>query len=237
MSEVQALPREPNKCEVTQLVECRDHNPNVAGSSAPQAQGAQVAQNFFHSGASQSGDIEQLFKMLPGKSAGVEAARQYAVSDLLEKTNTAGVLSAPKLNAWIDHRKPAIDKLFSEQQVGVLNNVRSDMVRQWDANALGRAAGSNTTQNLIGEGLLDSKVASLLSRLLPYVGPAGLDAVKSHQKRAAVEEIGSAMVNPELAIRALNMYEKLLNKNAAQRGLESSFPAVVPALSSSGAER
>lgn len=33
MSEAQTLPREPNNCEVTQLVECRAHNPNVAGSS------------------------------------------------------------------------------------------------------------------------------------------------------------------------------------------------------------
>lgn len=202
---------------------------------APIRDGAEIAKGFFHSGPSQSEDIDQLLKMLPSNSSGLDALKMYALSDLSEKSiNANGDLSSSKLGSWLDRHSPSIRKLFPDEQASALGSVRDDLDRQYRSSVLGIAPGSNTAQNLIGGNILDSKIVSLLSRLLPYAGPAGLDAVRAHSKSAAVKEVGEAMVDPSIAMRALDAYTKLIKPNLLQQSMTYGSSSTVPALSSYG---
>jgi hypothetical protein len=203
----------------------------------PVKQGAEVSKAFFGSQADQAARIGQFNRMLNGDEAATDALRQYGIADLAERaTGPTGNLSYPKLGHWLDQRASAIPGLYNAEQQQALGTVRNDLGRAFEAENLGRATGSNTAQNLLGAGLLDSRFANVLAGVIPRLGPAGLEVARNASRQRAANEIGAALIDPEVAARSLGTFTRLLQPNAFQRGLNVVPQAAVPAASSLGAD-
>jgi hypothetical protein len=199
----------------------------------PQRQGAEAFSAFFNPGRSQAADMDALIRLIQGDAPVIDAFRQGAVADLAQRGQTAGGnLSLPKVGGWLDARDEAVARLFSQDQHDALGNLRNDLARAFQAENAGRATGSNTAQNLMSEGFLNSKLADYLSRGVPSIGPAGLEALRLGQKEQVMRELGEAMTDPEIAARAIDVFTRLLEPNAMQRGLSRVPMATVPATQS-----
>lgn len=195
----------------------------------PMANGAEISKRFFNSGASQADDIAQFAKMLPDGGAGKDALQSYAISDLLEKAlNTGGDLSTGKYQSWINSRIPAIKGLFDDGQIGAMNNVGADLARAYEAQNLGRAVGSNTSQNILGSAMLDGKAGRFM-RMIPFVGKDLVEGNIQNYKNKITNEVGDAMLDPTQAINSLEVYRKLMNPNLLQRGVSRGGQLAVPA--------
>lgn len=202
----------------------------------PVLNGGEVPKAFFSSKASQAADIDQFTSMLPGNDDALAALRQYGIADLAQQaTGPTGNLSFPKTRNWMNQRAEAIPGLYNAEQQQTLGAVRNDLGRAFEAENLGRATGSNTAQNLLGAGVLDSRAASALAGFIPRLGPAGLEAMRQSSRRRVASEVGDALIDPRQAISALRVFEELLAPNAAQRGLRVVPQVAVPAASSLGA--
>lgn len=195
----------------------------------PKKEGAEVFDALFNSRNTQRENIASLGKTFPGNEEVWTEARKAALSDLLEKTTLQdGTLSNNKMVNYLRTRKDAIDGLFSADQTRTLDNVKNDLERAFRAENTGRATGSNTAQNLMGAGLLDHPVVSLLASGLGKFGRGALESVQSNAKQSVMKDVGEAMVSPEVAINALNVWEKLLQPNALQRYTDGTSNRIIP---------
>lgn len=199
----------------------------------PARQGAEVSRSFFNSNASQAADIDQFGKLAPGNPEAWGALRRYGIADLIEKAGgPGGTLSLPKLKGWTGRHAKAIEGLYSQEQQRGLRNVETDLARAFEAENLGRSTGSNTAQNLFGSGMLDSRLASVVASIVPRVGPAGLDALRNAGRTRIVGEVGEAMVDPKVAAGSLEVLQRLMSPNSAQRSMRYLPQVAVPAVSS-----
>ncbi|MDR2240062.1 MAG: hypothetical protein LBE33_06415 [Zoogloeaceae bacterium] len=205
----------------------------------PQIQGGEIPGRFFNSRASQSADMDQFLRMLPGETEAKDALARYAIADALESaTNQGGELSAAKYGNWLNRRSSAIEKLFGPEDVNWLRLAQRDMDRATDAENLGRAAGSNTAQNLEGSKLLNSRLTELLFGSIPLVnkftGPL-LGAARMGARDRATQEVGEAMLDPNIAARYLDMAKRIMTPTPTQQGLRYLPATIVPGTSRVGA--
>ena len=178
----------------------------------PVKQGAEVASAFYNSGASQTNDIAQLWKMLPGNQDTAIAMRQYAMADLLEKSvvPASGLLSDGKLTGYANTRSGAIKGLLSSDQMDRLDAVRADLRRATAADNLNRVSGSDTAQKLLGAGMLENPWVTRGASMLPKIGPAAVDWLKNVVRQQQAQAVSKALLDPGVAGRSLLSYEGLL---------------------------
>jgi hypothetical protein len=199
-------------------------------------EGGELAPKFFSPRGSQSEDIEALHRMGLGDDV-ADSLKSYATTDASRKTTAGGTLSASLYNRWRDSHAGAIRGLFNEGEQARLAGVGQDVQRATDALGLGRATGSNTSQNVqnaLGLGLLDSRAVNVLASRTPVVGRFTgpiLDALKESAKRGKAGRIGGLLSDPEELERAIAAY---LSQSVRGPGLLAGDSAAVPLLLRSG---
>lgn len=197
----------------------------------PAAQGAEAARRFLHGGASQVADAQQLRKLVAADGPAMQAARTYALADLMQRgtarSTGADVLSAARVDDWQRARSGALRELLTPGQADALGAVTADLKRAAQADTAGKATGSNTAQNLLNQGLLDGPISRVASAV-PGLHSA-VTASRDYLRTQRAQEIARALLDPEEAARALLTFEALQRPNAAQRGLLALPPYAVPA--------
>jgi hypothetical protein len=189
----------------------------------PLLQGAEIPKAFFNSKASQAADIAQFDRAFQGDQDAYQALRNYALSDLKQAaTRSNGLLSDATLQKWMNSRSGALKGLLTGEQADALNAVAADLHRAEDAAGLGQARGSNTTQNLLNAGLLESPLVSLLFNKLPLISQITspvLTALREASRRQLAGQIGDALLNPDIALQALAAQSQLQALSPIRRGL------------------
>lgn len=186
----------------------------------PRLQGAQRFDAFFNAGPKQREAIAQLNRMTQGDADIAAAFRGGAVTDLVQSaSNAADTLSLPKYERWMEQRSEALKGLLSGEQLGKVKAVLMDLKRADKAANAGRASGSNTAQNLAGDGLLGGAVLDFLAGKVPYVGPFVAGGMRDAQRTRAAGLLDSILVDPRRTAGALDAYAGLLDPNLVQRGL------------------
>lgn len=201
----------------------------------PKKQGAEAFDVLFNSRASQKADIGALANTFPGNEPVWNAMRQAALSDLLEKTVLqGGNLSHDKLSKYVASRRDAIDGLFSAEQNQTLGKVKNELARAFMAENAGRATGSNTAQNLTGNALIDHPAMDALASLFSLKGAAPVKYALNGWRNSLIsqnkQDLGNAMVHPQVAADSLDAWAKLLEPNALQRGMPALPRVATPLL-------
>lgn len=140
----------------------------------PMAQGAELGRRFVHGGASQAADIQALKRAVLERGPTMQAARDYALADLLEKsTNAKGQLSAEALRRNLNARSLMLGELLTPAQRQAIDAVADDAARAVTASQLAATRGSDTfqkTSNALAGGLLDSPFTQGALERIPLVG-------------------------------------------------------------------
>lgn len=187
---------------------------------SPRLQGAQRFDAFFNAGAKQREAIAQLQLMTRGDADVAKAFRSYAITDLVQQaTNAADTLSLPKYERWVEQRSEALKGLLTAEQRGKVKAVLADLKRADKAANAGRAAGSNTAQNLAADGMLGGAVLDYLSGKVPYVGPFVAGGMRDAQRTRTAGLLDAVLADPTRTAAALDVYAGLLQPNAAQAQL------------------
>jgi len=176
----------------------------------PKKQGAEAFDLFYSPRASQTDDIAALGTAFPGNPEVWNAMRTGAVSDLLGRSinQNTGLLSNAKLHDYTKARSGALKGLLSDEQMGTLEAVKADAMRAETAENLGRVRGSDTAQKLLGAGMLENPWVSRAATLVPRLGPAAVDWLKTIIRTQQARKVGEALIDPETARRVLAAYEK-----------------------------
>jgi hypothetical protein len=189
----------------------------------PRAQGAEVVRGFVNASDSQVADAQQFMRMVGYDKGSTEAARRYALADLVEFSGPRDKpLSAAKFDGWVKARKPMLDVLFPEDQARQLMAVRADLVRSEKAAGLPAVRGSDTHKNALGgmNALQRFGVNQVVGRI-PFVGgpTAAMMATAGDTaaRQRAAEALTPLLLQPDLAVDALNAYGQagLLGRRAA----------------------
>lgn len=213
----------------------------TGSDGAPRLQGAERIKAFVNSKDSQGADMAQLRKMVLDRGPTMQAAKGYALSDLMESATSGGLLSPTKFDNWTNRRSVMLKGLLDTGERAQLGNVGDDLQRAASADALERVRGqSNTAEKLTSLGLLDSKLTDYAMKglsLLPGVGGllgAGFDGSKEAVKRWKYKDVPEALLDPKKALEALKVQEALRQQNMLQRGLLSPLiqQSMVPAMTS-----
>jgi hypothetical protein len=172
----------------------------------PKAQGAEVVRGFINASDSQVADAQQFMRMVGDDKGSVEAARRYALADLMQFAGSERAMSPSKFKGWVDSRKPMLDVLFPKDQAKQIMAVRNDLLRAKDADNLARAVGSNTMQNFEGSNALTRALSVGALARLPVVGryAGALESAAREAERVKLTELLTpAMVSPDLALDAI----------------------------------
>jgi hypothetical protein len=189
----------------------------------PRAQGAEVVRGFVNASDSQVADARQFMRMVGFDRGSTEAARRYALADLVEFAGPRDKpLSAAKFDGWVKARKPMLDVLFPEDQGKQLMAVRADLVRAEKAASLPAVRGSDTQKNILGgmNALQRFGVNQVVGRI-PFVGgpTAAMMATAGDTaaRQRAAEVLTPLLLDPDMAIDALTAYGRtgLLGRRAA----------------------
>jgi hypothetical protein len=195
---------------------------------APRLQGAERIKAFVNARDTQSADVAQLLKMVESNGPTHRAAKDYAITDLIEQATQRGMdadaatLLPAKFGNWMDRRSGMLKGLLEGDELGQLGAVRDDLNRAARAEALGQGAGSNTAEKLGGLGLLDSPWIDRGLNWLPLFGAkdtvrALLGSMRESGRKNAAKQVAGALVDPEVALRSLRAYGLLMQPNALQR--------------------
>ncbi|SEF19470.1 lytic transglycosylase domain-containing protein [Variovorax sp. NFACC27] len=190
-------------------------------------EGGELAPKFFSPRLSQAEDIEALKRMRLGDPV-LKSLKSYATTDASRRVTSDGTLRSKAFNDWLDAHGGAIRGLFDDAERARLTGVGADLKRASDARDLGRATGSNTSQNVqnaLGLGLLDSRAVNLLASRTPFVGRFTgpmLDALRESAKRGKAARIGGLLSDPEELDRAIAAYQQVLASQAQRPALVGS---------------
>ncbi|MET3390634.1 hypothetical protein ABIC33_001257 [Variovorax sp. 1140] len=190
-------------------------------------EGGELAPKFFSPRLSQAEDIEALKRMRLGDPV-LDSLKSYATTDASRRVTSDGTLRSKAFNHWLDAHGGAIRGLFDEGERARLTGVGADLKRASDARDLGRATGSNTSQNVqnaLGLGMLDSRAVNLLASRTPFVGRFTgpmLDALRESAKRGKAMRLGGLLSDPEELDRAIAAYQRVLAAQAQQPALAGS---------------
>lgn len=176
----------------------------IGTDGLPKKQGAEVSDLFFSSGASQADDAAAFRTAFPNDRTAQEAMSTAIAADIMERTTNAnGQLSAAKLGNYANRRKEALKGLLSDEQLSRLDAVLKDAKRAAEAEGLNRVTNSDTTQKLLGAGLIENPWVSRSAALLPKVGPAAADWLKNAIRQRNARLVSEALIDPNIALRAL----------------------------------
>lgn len=187
-------------------------------------EGGELAPKFFSPRLSQAEDIEALKRMRLGDPV-IDSLKSYATTDASRRVTGDGTLRSKAFNDWLDAHGGAVRGLFDEGERARLTGVGADLKRASDARDLGRATGSNTSQNVqnaLGLGMLDSRAVNLLASRTPFVGRFTgpmLDALRESAKRGKAARIGGLLSDPAELDAAIAAYERELAARARQPAL------------------
>jgi len=190
-------------------------------------EGGELAPKFFSPRLSQAEDIESLKRMRLGDPV-LDSLKSYATTDASRRVTGDGTLRSKAFNDWLDAHGGAIRGLFDEGERARLTGVGADLKRASDARDLGRATGSNTSQNVqnaLGLGMLDSRAVNLLASRTPFVGRFTgpmLDALRESAKRGKAARIGGLLSDPAELDAAIAAYQRVLAAQAQQPALAGS---------------
>jgi hypothetical protein len=187
-------------------------------------EGGELAPKFFSPRLSQAEDIEALKRMRLGDPV-LDSLKSYATTDASRRVTGDGTLRSKAFNDWLDAHGGAVRGLFDEGERARLTGVGTDLKRASDARDLGRATGSNTSQNVqnaLGLGMLDSRAVNVLASRTPIVGRFTgpmLDALRESAKRGKAARIGGLLSDPAELDAAIAAYERQLAARARQPAL------------------
>jgi len=174
-------------------------------------EGGELAPRFFSPRQSQAEDIEALKRMRLGDDV-TDSLKSYATTDASQRVTGDGTLRGKAFNDWLNSHGGAVRSLFNEGERARLTGVGADLKRASDARDLGRATGSNTSQNVqnaLGLGMLDSRAVNILAGRTPFVGKFTgpmLDALRESAKREKAARIGGLLADPGELSRAIADY-------------------------------
>jgi hypothetical protein len=187
-------------------------------------EGGELAPKFFSPRLSQAEDIEALKRMRLGDPVR-DSLKSYATTDASQRVTGDGTLRSKAFNDWLDAHGGAVRGLFDDGERARLTGVGADLKRATDARDLGRATGSNTSQNVqnaLGLGMLDSRAVNMLASRTPFVGKFTgpmLDALRESAKRGKAARIGGLLSDPAELDRAIAAYQRELAARARQPAL------------------
>lgn len=126
---------------------------------APRLQGAERIKAFVNAKDTQADDARQLLTMVEPGGRAVRAAKDYAITDLIERStqrgadaDTAALLPA-QYGRWMDARGGLLRELFDGRERGLLGAVRDDLNRATRASTLGSDVGvPQRSPNLAAQG-------------------------------------------------------------------------------------
>lgn len=115
------------------------------------------------------------------------------------------VLSAAKLNNIMKNEGQDLMKKLDPQQIDLIRRLAGDLNASQLATTAGKAAGSNTVQNLASAGILQSTLGNKLGGSTPIANTAGagLDLLYKRANRQITEKIGAALLDPAEAARLM----------------------------------
>lgn len=195
-------------------------------------EGGELAPKFFSPRLSQSEDIEALKRMRLGTPV-TDSLKSYATTDASQRVTGDGTLRSKAFNDWLNAHGGAVRGLFDDGERARLTGVGVDLKRASDARDLGRATGSNTSQNVqsaLGLGMLDSRAVNLLASRTPFVGKFTgpmLDALRESAKRGKAGRLGGLLSDPAELDRAIADY---LSQSVRGPGLLGHDSQTVPFL-------
>jgi len=196
------------------------------------AEGGELAPKFFSPRQSQAEDIAALQRMRLGPDV-TDSLKSYATTDASQRVTGDGTLRSKAFNDWLDAHGGAVRGLFDDGERARLTGVGADLKRASDARDLGRAAGSNTSQNVqnaLGLGMLDSRAVNMLASRTPFVGKFTgpmLDALRESAKRGKAARLGGLLSDPAELDRAIADY---LSQSVRGPGLLDHDSQTVPFL-------
>lgn len=187
------------------------------GDGQPAIQGAEIPREFFNGRASQIEDAQAFKRLTQSNPDLAKALKSYAMTDAAQQTTKDGMLSANKLNKWIDSRSGALKETMSEQDRALLNEIVQGVNAADYAATGGMAKGSNTAQNLeatkrlLGNGMLDSGATNLLFSRTPFIGGFTgpmLDSLRKTAQAGKAEKLGGLLADPEAFGKELQKFMK-----------------------------
>lgn len=204
----------------------------------PAAQGAELAGKFFSARPSQSDDIAAFRRLATPDTT--ELLKNYAITQAASNTDALGRLTNAKFNTWLSARSGGVDGLFDEGERATLSGVGKSLAKADNAERLGLATGSNTSQNqqsALSLGLLDSPIVNGIASRTPligrFTGPM-LDALRQSARASKVDRLGGLLADPQALEQALAAYERsqarsvpfLLGDSAITSGLLRAAPVL-----------
>lgn len=202
-------------------------NIEVTGRAGPFAQGPRTTwKEYLKTYADESMPINQMEKL----------------DDVLKSIQTGTVdnsgsmvLSAAKLNNILKNETPELLKVLNNDQMSLLRNLAADLnASQISANA-GRAVGSNTLQNMAQNNLLAEALGRRIggSSVAQTTLGRALQIPYGMANKRIQEQLGNALLNPQMAAKLLTPPEQAALARALQQ-MTLPAPKVVPALTSQG---
>lgn len=202
-------------------------NIEVAGRAGPFAQGPQTTwKEYLRTYADESMPINQMEKL----------------DDVLKRIQTGTVdnsgslvLSAAKLNNILKNETPDLLKVLNNDQMSLLRNLAADLNASQLSASAGRAVGSNTLQNMAQNNLLAEALGRRIggSSVAQTTLGRALQIPYGMANKRIQEQLGNALLNPQLAAKLLTPPEQAALARALQQ-MTLPAPKVVPALTSQG---
>lgn len=170
-----------------------------------------------------------------------EPVNQMETLQGLRLTDASGNITLAKVQNALDSLDrrmtgPGTDsaKALTTQQIGALQAIRDDLLRQQNLGA-GRSAGSNTFQNIATDNILESAMGPRLAALSGRVGvPTMIGQVGrliyGNSNEAIRNRLTDMVLDPNLAVNALNRGNAPLAPQAPQNALMQRLaPYLMPA--------
>lgn len=128
------------------------------------------------------------------------------------------VLSAAKLNNLMKNEGQDLMKKLAPDQIDLLRRLAADLNASQLATNAGKAAGSNTVQNLASNNILQSTLGNKLGGSTPATAILGrvMQLPYGHANKQITEQLGAALLDPQEAAR-------LMQNPAAQSAIARLF--------------
>lgn len=177
-----------------------------------------IARSLLSTSAGQTKRVEQFGAVADNKS--LDAAQTAFMADLMERAGRnvgtdAQKLLPSQLTGYTNKRSGTIGSLFSGEQKATIGNVVKDAERAAAADALGKATGSNTMQNMHGSlnlGLWDNPLLNAAGNVagrVPLAGDAvraGVQGIKNSKRQALANDLAELLSDPKVTEEALIAY-------------------------------
>lgn len=210
---------------------------NIGADGRPLAQGQKLGETFVNGGSNQLINVQALKNGVLDRGPTMQAAREYAMSDLLEKSvNDKGELLVGTLRRNLDSRSLMLKELFSPEQLQTLQSVLEDAARASATARRGIRPGDSTTYsnaaNALDAGLLGSPFAKAVAARIPavraFAEPIRVSMAESASK-AKAKRLAGLLSDAGVAADALSG-QVLSPSAAAARAQSAAFQGLLSEL-------